>query len=258
MSGDNPQPTVDELYELLKRTSLPTVLVEGKDDIIFYRKIEEDLIEFDVDMLPAGNKGAVLELYERISADKNSFSSPLIYVVDNDLWVHGHIGDSSKPDEVITTKGYSIENDLYSDGELENLCSSTELAKFRIELDRFLYWYALAVDRKLRNVDSTFRTHPRKVLEETAFYKSETNLKSGENYPDEFLTELKSNYFSILRGKSLFALLVRQLSSKQRPIKFSVKQLMEIGASRRGENYQRLCSHIRSALLNQLSKGSDG
>ena len=255
MSEDKARPTVDELYELLKRTSLPTVLVEGKDDIIFYRKIEEDLSEFGVDMLPAGNKGAVLDLYKKLSSEASPL--PIIYVVDNDLWVHGFVDAEEKPDEVITTKGYSIENDLYSDGELESLCSGVELAKFRGELDRFLYWYALAVSRKLHDRDSAFRTHPGKILDDVEFYDSETALIDNENYPDHLLAELKANYSSLLRGKSLFALLVRELSSKQRVTKFSVKQLMEIGASRRGENYQRLSSNIRSALADGLMRSNN-
>lgn len=34
------QPTVDELVALLKRTALPTVICEGSDDLIVYRRLE--------------------------------------------------------------------------------------------------------------------------------------------------------------------------------------------------------------------------
>lgn len=61
MSQERTTLTVDEIFETLKRTSLPTVLVEGKDDIIFYRAIEKDLKEFGVDMLPRGIRGRCLE-----------------------------------------------------------------------------------------------------------------------------------------------------------------------------------------------------
>jgi hypothetical protein len=246
MSEDKARPTVDELYQLLKRTSLPTVLVEGKDDIIFYRRVEEDLREYGVDMLPAGNKGAVLDLYKRLKDEPVQL--PIVFVVDNDLWVHGYIDGDEKPDDVITTQGYSIENDLYLDGGLEGLCGADELARFRSDLDRFLYWYALAVSRKLNNKDSTFRTHPGKILDDEEHYTLETTLAENEVYPNEFLDVVKENYSAVLRGKSLFALLVRELSAKRRATKFSVKQLMEIGASRRGENYQRMSSNIKEAL----------
>lgn len=66
MSSSKPRPSVDELFALLKKTTIPTILVEGKDDIIIYRRIEDDLDDIGVDMLPAGNKGSVLELREKI------------------------------------------------------------------------------------------------------------------------------------------------------------------------------------------------
>lgn len=246
MSNNKSHPTADELYALLKRTSLPTVLVEGKDDIIFYRKIEEDLRNLGVDMLPAGNKDAVLELLRRIS--DSPVSSPMVFVVDKDLWVHNHLGNAEIPSEVITTQGYSIENDLYVDGDLESLLSMEEREIFREELGRFVYWYALAVSRQLRGEHSAFRTHPGKILDDEEHYSSETALSTDETYPQEFLDLISNNYSSILRGKSLFALLVRELSSKRREVKFSVKQLMEIGAARRGDNYQRMSRSIQEAL----------
>ncbi|HBN8398299.1 DUF4435 domain-containing protein [Pseudomonas aeruginosa] len=246
MSNNKPHPTADELYALLKRTSLPTVLVEGKDDIIFYRKIEEDLRGLGVDMLPAGNKGAVLELHRRIS--ENPVASPMIFVVDKDLWVHDHVGGGEKPDEVITTQGYSIENDLYMDGDLESLLSVAEQQVFREELSKFVYWYALAVSRSLRGTESAFRTHPGKILDDEEHYASEIALSEDEAYPEELLAVIRDNYAGLLRGKSLFALLVRGLSSKRREVKFSVKQLMEIGAARRGDNYQRMSRSIQEAL----------
>lgn len=66
MNAKKTRPTVNEIYELLKRSSLPTVLVEGKDDIIFYRGIEFELSCFNIDMLPAGNKSSVSEFKSKI------------------------------------------------------------------------------------------------------------------------------------------------------------------------------------------------
>lgn len=246
MSASKPLPTTEELYALLKRSSLPTVLVEGKDDIIFYRKVEQELRDFNVDMLPAGNKGAVLELCKKIS--EKPVPSPTVFVVDNDLWVHGYAKPDVKYDHVITTFGYSIENDLYMDGNLESLLNVDELKKFHEDLEKFTRWYALAVDRNMRGVISTFRTHPGKILDDEEYFSSEISLSEGEAYPDELLKTIRENYSNILRGKSLFALLMRELSSKKRDVKFSVKQLMEFGASRKGPNYQRMSATIREGL----------
>jgi len=246
MEDSKARPTVDELFELLKRSSLPTVLVEGKDDIIFYRKIEESLQELGVDMLPAGNKDAVLKLRERIL--QSPISAPIIFVVDKDLWVHEDDGKLADYPGVITTEGYSIENDLFIDGDLESLLSAEELDRFRAELERFSKWYALAVKRHLSDGVSGFRVHPGKVLDDEEFYELQTRLKEDEVYPDDLYELVRTSYSRYLRGKSLFALLLRELSARRREVKFSGKQLMAFGASRKGQNFIRLHDSIKESL----------
>lgn len=246
MSRELPRPTVDELFEAIKRTHLPTVLVEGSDDIIFYRKIEEDLKNYGIDMLPAGNKSAVLDLYERI---KNSnIRSAILFIVDNDLWMHKPPDNFDDYKEVIRTNGYSIENDLYSDGALENLLNETERSNFHEELEKFTQWYALSVSRNLNGIESSFRTSPYKILDDQDYFEKETKLSPSEKYPNDLYNEIIENYQNLLRGKSLFSILLRQLSSKNRRTKFSNKQLMEFGASRKGPNYQKIRDSVQRTL----------
>ncbi|MBN3726999.1 DUF4435 domain-containing protein [Burkholderia sp. Ac-20379] len=246
MSSEKTRPTVDEIYELLKRTSIPTVLVEGKDDIIFYRSIEHELRDLDVDMLPAGNKDAVLELRNKIK--EGPVSVPVVFVVDNDLWVYSITERPSNIDDVITTTGYSIENDLFVDGDLEDLLIPEEVARFKAELSKFLRWYALSIYRNINGAASSFRTHAGKVLDDEDFYKAEVVLYEGEVYPEALLETIQSNYGALVRGKSLFALLLRQLSAKNRHAKFGGKQLMAIGASRKGSHFQRIQTSVRESL----------
>lgn len=247
MCADKPRPTTDELFELLRRTSLPTVLVEGKDDIIFYRKMEDELRNYSIDILPAGNKSAVLELRGRLEGV--GLNVPLVFIVDKDLWVHTdeqHAGSN-----LISTCGYSIENDLYSDGDLESLLSDAEKSLYKAELDRFISWYALCVHRFLSGTPSAFRSHPSRVLDDDVFYSSCLKLHSNEIYPLEFKTEICGSYSMLLRGKSLLALLQRRLSSEARDVKFSTKQLIAFGASRKGPNFQRICNDIEKSILEQ-------
>lgn len=251
MNGsEKARPTVDEIFELLKRTSLPTVLVEGKDDIIFYRSVEHELRDLDVDMLPAGNKGAVLEIRQKIKAE--AISAPIVFVVDNDLWVYPIVTRPEDLDDIITTTGYSIENDLFVDGELESLLKPEEIADFKIELKQFVRWYALAIHRSLNGQPSSFRLSPGKVLDDEDFYKIETALQVGEAYPEALFEKIQSNYGCLLRGKSLFALLLRQLSAKKRHVKFGGKQLMEIGASRKGSHFRKIQASVRKAFEQAL------
>ncbi|PWW31599.1 DUF4435 domain-containing protein [Chromohalobacter israelensis] len=246
MAKENPRPTFDELFELLRRTSLPTVLVEGVDDIIFYRKIEEDLSYLNIDVLPAGNKDCVLRLMEKLEEEGRGDS--VAFVVDKDLWVHGVPDEFSGKDNLITTYGYSIENDLFVDGKLLDLLSINEAEEFMSDVNRFIDWYALAVDRVLSGRDGAFRTHPGKVLDDAVFFDEGTRLEEEELYPDNLRKEIESDYQKILRGKSLISIINRQLSKNGRDVKFSGRQLMAFGGSRRGSNFERLKGLIANAF----------
>ncbi|MFW3571229.1 DUF4435 domain-containing protein [Kosakonia cowanii] len=245
MISSKTRPTIDELFALLKNTSIPTILVEGQDDIIFYRRIENDLDDIGIDMLPAGNKWAVLELRNRIKNEP--LLAPIAFVVDKDLWVY--FGNEENFHDVITTDGYSIENDIFIDGELIDLMSREELESFNTELVKFLRWYALTVTRSQRGLSLSYRETAFKVLNDSDFYNSSTQLLDGEEYPEDFYNLIYNDYGRFLRGKSLFALLVRQLSRPERRTKFGVNQLMEIGAARKGERYITIRERIREVIM---------
>ncbi|HBB7252476.1 DUF4435 domain-containing protein [Escherichia coli] len=243
---ENPRPSLDEIYETLKRTSLPTVLVEGVDDIYFYRRVEEELSDIGVDMLPVGNKDGVLALYERIQSDP--ISAPVAYVVDKDEWVYFGVPEDSG--EIITTNGYSIENDLFSDGDLISLLTMNEKDKFNTELELFLKWYTLSLVRnRVHNQENiSYREHPNKVLDDQDFYEKSIKLNEGEDYPDNLYSKIHSEYHHMLRGKSLLSLLIRIFSNRDEGAKYSRQQLIEFGASRKSVNYQRICNSITKAF----------
>lgn len=250
----NVQPTVDEIFALLKKSSLPTVLVEGKDDIIFYRNIEDELQQYNIDILPAGNKAAVLDLRNKLNQADYPVDIPLTFVVDQDLWVHATPECCECPEDVITTDGYSIENDLFIDGELESLLTLDEKYKYHSDLERFIKWYALSVWRSMHGQNTPFRTNPFQILNNPALYAEQTALTNGESYPQDFYETIHSSYLRLLRGKSLISILLLQLTAPKRKVKFSSKQLIMIGAARKGKNFQRICGLIETALGNTLKR----
>ena len=247
--GERRVPTVDELFATLKNSSMPTVIVEGRDDIVFYRKVEDELSDLGIDILSAGNKDKVLELREKILSE--NLSIPIAFIVDKDLWVNYGV-PTEYQDSLITTNGYSIENDLFLDGDLLLLLDSDELLDFKDDLDVFIKWYALAINRHVNDKKtiydeiSSFRYHPNKLLDDKSFYIKETTLKKNEIYPEELYESISLDYANKLRGKSLLGLLLRYLSKKERKIKFGLYQLLEFGASRKGANFKELVTKLRA------------
>ena len=51
-----PHPTVDELVETLRRSELPTVVVEGENDMQIYRWVEARVGNQNANVLPAGRQ----------------------------------------------------------------------------------------------------------------------------------------------------------------------------------------------------------
>ncbi len=104
--------TADILIATIKRSALPTIFVESKDDAIIYRGFESFLGIGKIDFIQCGGRNTVLKIYER----RNELSSKKIkFIADRDMWVFTSV--PAEYLEVIFTQGYSIENDLYTDGE---------------------------------------------------------------------------------------------------------------------------------------------
>ena len=102
------------LVGMLHNSQLPTVIVEGKDDHQIYQWVERCAGSQKANVLPVGGKETLLAVYKR----RNEFAHlPVAFVADRDLWLFSGI----PPDypDVIWTEGYSIENDLYADANLE-------------------------------------------------------------------------------------------------------------------------------------------
>ncbi len=60
-------PTVDELVSTLRRSKLPTVVVEGRDDMQIFRWMEDLLEVHEVDILGVGGRPNLFAIYDRKS-----------------------------------------------------------------------------------------------------------------------------------------------------------------------------------------------
>jgi len=237
--------TVNELVAALQRSSLPTVLVEGPDDAIIFRELERIHAKSNLSILPAGGRPNVLGVYER----RNEIRKPvIIFIADQDFWCLSSVPALYNHRNMIFTEGYSIENDLHLDYDFCRLLSAKEKDIFYAEVKKFLTWYALACTRRTSDSAVMIRIHPNTVLENETTFSAYCQLRDSEVYPQLFFEKILSDYAKLLRGKSLLALLIRQLSNSKRIPKHSARGLLEIAAAHRGCRLQRIFDAVGKCL----------
>ena len=236
--------TVDEAIALLKKTSLPTIVVEGKEDIIVYRKFEKFLEQFKVSTLPVGGRQKVLEIFNR--RHEIGLSVKIMFIADLDTWVYTEVPHSFINNDLIFTRGYSIENDIYCDGELFNLLEKNEQDNYRCDIEKFIKWYTIALYRHLQDQSHPISLHPDYVLGPK--WQSLLTLENGENYPHELKDKILSDYQHLLRGKSLIDILLRQLNRKGRKARHNSCALLEIVAAKPGALLNRMINEVEGRL----------
>lgn len=215
--------TDEEIVQLLRRSSLTTVIVEGKDDMTIYRWVEEKIGITNVNFLPCGGRDTLLKVFER----RDEFAHiKTIFMADKDGFVYS--GVPSEYSDILWTKGYSIENDLYHGKFVEKLLSVNEDVNFRVSLRNFITYYAFEVEQYNKKLIYNFSNHPYQVLRDD--HELDQNFLGSINFshPSSATIEyLQNEYDLLIRGKSLFALLLRFLSGKHREVKHKKKTLFE-------------------------------
>lgn len=215
--------SVDEIVDTLKRSSLKTVLVEGKDDVLLYRWMENEIGITNASFFPCGGRDKLLQVFER----RNEFPNlKVVFVADKDSFVYTNTPEGLN--EIIWTNGYSIENDLY-ERKIEALLDNDERTIFLKSLNSFIDYYAFEIENFLNGRKYCFRNHPQHIICET---KNEVRREFLEsiNFSDpkkEIRKDLEERYDILIRGKSLFGLLTRILSKQSRQIKHSKMSLLE-------------------------------
>ncbi len=219
--------TVNELVSALCRSKLPTVVVEGREDMQIFRWMEDLLEVHEVDVLSVGGRPNLFAVYDR----KSEFDHlPVAFIADQDKELFTQL--PAGYEEIIWTQGYSIENDLYAGAEpsLENLMDPEEAAEHRQLLDIIIKWFAFEVEEFLSGRTPEFNHHCNEVvLQGQMEIDDGFRQKRGFRIPNsELQQQIRNAYQFQLRGKLLFQMLVRFLSKSNRRIKHSLHGLYEI------------------------------
>jgi len=217
---------VNEIVSYLKRTKLPTVLVEGADDKSIYRNIEGRFEGLGIDILVCGGRDALLNVYSR----RSEFStSKVIFVADKDMWYFTGIPKKYQ-EEIIFSNGYSLENDLYVKELFEGLLEDNEKRDFRKLISELARWFAYEVSRFKLEGHTFCDVHINRITDGNSL-SQEYLIEIGFVEPDPSLVnKIINTYEESLRGKTLFQAILRFLSSSARKSKYSRYNLLEMGA----------------------------
>lgn len=236
--------SVEELVASLSHTSLRTVVVEGDTDAIVFRQIETSDAE-PISVLPVGGRTVALAVEARRAEYAHA---EVAFVVDRDRWVYGALPRGLGKRGIFVTEGYSIENDVILDGDVLRYMTNPERQAYSAELERFIYWYALAVVRNAADPTLTFDNHPAELLDNPLRYQTATALKNGENYPLEFREEISTAPLRLVRGKSLIALICRQIDRSGRHARHSPRTILEVVAHHPGPRLRKIFRNVRKWL----------
>lgn len=137
MSGDKDKLTPDELIATIQHSSLPTVIVEGIDDMSLFRQLEREL---DCDILSCGGRTDLFNIFNHrdLFIDKKC-----VFLADRDMYVFE--GIPKEYEAIVFTRGYSIENDILYGTQLKKALSLDAQEKFNKIRDELIKWWAIEV-----------------------------------------------------------------------------------------------------------------
>lgn len=234
----------DEIVSYLKRTSQATVLVEGSDEQRIYRYMEDQLSDFDLNFMVCNGREALLNVFNR----RFEFSkSQVIFLADKDMWYFTGIPKEFEKD-IIFTNGYSIENDLYNPAIFEGLMSREEKRLFDSIVSELARWQAFHVEEFFRNGCCNCNHNVSAIIYNDILSQDHLALIGFKEPSDSFINLISTKYQEALRGKNLFQLLVKILSSSHRKSKYSRENLLEMGAKFPGASMDNLCSTIKRSI----------
>lgn len=236
--------TVGEIVSLLQKTALPTILVEGVDDMRRYRWLE-DALSGDVSVMQTGGRDALFEIYKH----RHSFHIPVVFVADRDMLYFSGIPEEYN--EIVFTSGYSIENDILYDSAVERLFSSEEADVLHLIESELSKWYAFEVGKYLANEEYVVNYHVARLIDKsTCKFNPASILPRLYVSPTESLFKRIQNEFRVVyRGKNLLELYEHVLHSRKEGPKYSKEALVEVAIKATTTDMKnRLVSSIKKAF----------
>ena len=220
-----PFPSVDELVATIQRSLLPTVLVEGDDDVVVYRWMEPFLRDVGADFLPCGSRDKVIQVFNR---RHEIARTELAFVVDQDMWIF--TGKPQGFEGLIATRGYSIENDVLAGGSADRLFEPAEKAVFDKVLGVLEEWFAFEATELLAKRQCSFNESITSIIEFPACNLSANYVASRGFAPvtGSIRETIRNDAILNIRGKNVLAAYSYVLNSGARGFAYAKKAILEI------------------------------
>lgn len=208
---------LEEEVILLLQSSKMTVCLEGIDDkkvfhsILLHKSLDSKII---CRFFGEGGRNILLAVYDLYKQQTKKARNPILFFADQDTWVF--TGIPEKYGEVNFTKGYSIENDLFEDGQISisQLLYPAEKVRLESLIDQISDWFAKEIQLILEGeaekakIDVSF-LNPTILAPEASELHETYKVSPSTDEEIELSKQIKQNYRQFLRGKFLFELLQR-------------------------------------------------
>jgi hypothetical protein len=235
--------SVEEIVSSLsKSTSLLTVLVEGKDDALVYRCIEDKLnslisIDNKADIFICGGRRDLIEIFESRKKFKNT---KVVFLADKDMWFFE--GVPKQYEDIVFTDGYSIENDAYIESVFNNLLDKDDKKIFENLIKELSIWFAFEVHRYKETGDSKCDVSVDRICPNNIFCPDFKKSIDFVDPPQHLIDLIFTEYTRALRGKNLFQALLRFLHKNT----FSYHTLLTLGSKLENPKIDMLINKLSS------------
>lgn len=216
----------EEVATLIKpaKSALRQVMiyVEGPTDVKIYRAIALQVANAaQVAFSDKGGRNSLFKLHEALVKSEIPILRPVLFFADRDLFVFQPIPEQHNG--IFFTNGYSIENDLFQDGE--SILRVKLRPQERTQLESLIVsisdWFAHEVNLLLTGQASdakiTISLQNNTFVDLSAGILTSSFL-STRNYstpPEDLHRSIFENYSRLLRGKFLFDVLVMLFKSRE-------------------------------------------
>ena len=251
---------VNKLVIDLKNTSLPTIVVEGKDNaniiekLIKHHGVKEFLGVKDVKVRDIPKRARLLSAYDR----RREFVHilPVAFVADREMGLF--TGIPERYADIIWTQGYSLENDLYADADLELLLEPHEIWRHQQVLNSTIEWFAFEVEEFLGGNPARVDFKLSEIVPQGEFKLSKGFCQHrGFRQPSaELIQHIRERYQFLLPGNFLFQVLARFLSIRCRDFNFNVsgRSLYDIALEIHDSQFQSRLYNLMQKIMDKLEE----